>query len=166
MPVLVHHAPKSLAVHLNLALLLTCSVFGACKAVDIATPSQATLGGQIEFYMSGGFAGIRQGLMVDDTGQIVFRDDKRGIRLHGQIDPSRLEEVRASFVAINAENGSTPKQLGAKCADCFQYSIKATIGGRLHRVFISSAAIQESPYSGIVKTLSQIMREILTTQRM
>ncbi len=119
-------------MHLRLALLLGCCAFGACKAVDVAAPGQATLDGQVEFYLSGGFAGIRQNLIVDDSGLIVVQDEKRGKIARGQLDPVRLAEVRAAFMKVDADTGSATRQLGGRCADCYQYTIKATIGGKHH----------------------------------
>jgi len=131
----------------------------------MATPGQATLGGQIEFYMSGGFAGIRQSLMVDETGVIVVQDDKRGTIVRGQLDPARLAEIRSAFMKIDVEAGAMTRQLGVRCADCYQYTIKAAVGGKRHHVAVNSVVLQVSPYNEIVISLAQIMHETLSSQR-
>jgi len=146
-------------------LLPACFVIVACTVAKTAVPGQYTLGGQIEFYISGGFAGIRQSLIVDDTGLIVGKDDKRGISRRGQLDPDRLAKVRAVFMAIDVEDGNTTQRSGSRCADCFRYTIKATIGGKHHRVSLNSTAIQISPYGEAVNSLSQILHETLSGQR-
>jgi hypothetical protein len=146
--------------------VLTCCAIGACKAVETAKPLQETLGGHVEYYLSGGLSGIRQSLTIHDTGLIDARDDKRGKMARGQLDPVRLAEIRAAFMKIDAEAGTTTQGLAVRCADCYQYTIKATVGGRRHQVAVSSAALQASPYDEIVKSLSQILRETLSNERM
>jgi hypothetical protein len=112
--------------------------------------------------VSGGFAGISQSLAVDGTGLIVARDDRRGKMARGQLDPARLTEIWAVFMNINAETGATAQRLDARCADCYQYSIMSTAGGRRHRANVSSAALSASPYGEVVKSLSLILRETLS----
>lgn len=98
--------PGFLTVHLYHALLLTSCALGACNAVEIAPPRQDTLDVQVEFYLSGGFAGNRQSLKIDGTGLIVVQDNKRGNIARGQLDPVRLAEIRAAFMKIDAEAGT------------------------------------------------------------
>lgn len=151
-----------LSEKVSLIVLLACCMFGACKAVETVAPLQTTPGGQVEFSVSGGFAGIRQSLTVDGTGLIVARDDKRGKVVRGQLDPARLAEIWAVFMKINPEAGATTQRLDARCKDCFQYTIMSTAGGRRHRASVSSAALSASPYGEVVKSLSQILRETLS----
>jgi len=151
-------------VRLRLALLMACGAFAGCNAVDIVPPGQNTLGGKVEFYMSGGFAGIRQSLIVDDNGLIIVQDDKRGKLVRGQLDPVRQAEIRAAFMKIDTEAGTMTQRLDALCADCFQYTIKSTVGGKRHQVVVNSAVFQDSPYHEIVKALVQILRETLSSQ--
>ena len=47
--------------------------------------------------MSGGFAGIRQSLVIDDTGMIVVQDEKRGNIVRGQLESVRLAELTGSI---------------------------------------------------------------------
>jgi hypothetical protein len=146
----------------GLVVLLACCTLGACKTVEAVTPLQATLSGQVEFSVSGGFAGIRQSLTVDGTGLIVARDDRRGKVARGQLDPVRLAEIWAVFMKINPEAGATTQRSDARCMDCFQYTIMSTAGGRRHRASVSSAALSALPYGEVVKSLSQILRETLS----
>lgn len=148
----------------NFLLLPACFAFCACAAESTAVHGQNTLGGRIEFSMSGGFAGIRQGLTVDDTGQTITNDEKRGLSIRGQLDAVRLAELRTAFKAIDVEDGTMTQRSGSRCADCFQYTIEATIGGRHHRAAMNSTSIHKSPYGDIVKILSQILREMLSSQ--
>lgn len=151
-------------VSLKVCLMLLCTfcVIGACKAVETAVPFQATLGGHIEYSFSGGISGNMQNLTIDDAGRIKARDDKHRKIARGQLDPARLVELRAAFMKIN-ENPETAKQhLGGRCADCYHYSVVATIGGRQHRVDVNSTVLQASSYGEIVRSLSQILSETLS----
>jgi len=149
----------------RLAFIVACCVLGACKTVDFAASAQATLGGQVEFYLSGGFAGIRQSLEIDDSGTIVVQDKKRGNIVRGQLESVRLADLRAAFMKIDVEPGSTSRQLGTRCADCYQYTINATVGGKHHHVAVNSAVLQTSPYGEIVQSLAQILHETLSSHR-
>src|SRR4030065_2851620 len=111
---------------------VACGAFGACSAVDVVPPGQDALGGKVEFYMSGGFAGIRQSMIVDGNGLIVVQDDKRGKIVRGQLDPVRQAEIRAAFMKIDTEAGTMTQSLDARCADCFQFKIQGTAGGKSH----------------------------------
>lgn len=146
----------------GLVVLLACCTLGACKTVETVTPLQATLSGQVEFSVSGGFAGIRQSLTVDSTGLIVARDDRRGKVARGQLDPARLAEIWEVLMSVNAEAGATTQRLDARCVDCFQYTIMSTTGGRRHRANVSSTALSASPYGEVVKSLSQILRDTIS----
>lgn len=142
-------------------LVLSYGAIGACKAVETAMPLQATLGGHVEYYLSGGLPGIRQSLTIDDTGLVDARDDKHRKMARGQLDPARLAELRAAFMKINTNPGSTTQRLDTRCADCYQHTVKAIIGGRHHYVDVRTTALQASPYGEIVRSLSQILRETL-----
>jgi hypothetical protein len=144
-----------------LTWVLACCAVGACKAVETTMPLQATLGGHVEYSMSGGLSGIRQSLTIHDSGLVEARNDKRGKTALGQLDPTHLAELRAAFNKINANPETIPQRLDARCADCFQHTIRAIIGGKHHRVDVNSMALQASPYGEIVRFLSQILRETL-----
>ncbi len=145
-----------------LTLAGTFCAISACKAVETAAPFQATLGGHVEYSFNGGISGHRQSLTIDDTGLIDARDDKHKKMARGQLAPARLADLRAAFMKIK-ENPETAKQrLGARCADCIHYSVRATIDGRHHQVDVNSVALQASPYHEVVQSLSQILSETLT----
>jgi len=144
-----------------LTLALTCCAIGACKAAETAIPLEATLGGHVEYSLSGGLPGIRQSLTIHDTGLVEARDDKHRKMARGQLDPARLAELRAAFMKINANPETATQRLGTRCADCYQHTIKATISGRHHHVDVNSTALQASPYGEIARSLSQILRETL-----
>ena len=149
-----------------LTLVCTFCAISACKVVETAAPFQATLGGYIEYSLSGGLSGNRQSLTIDDTGLINARDDKRRKMARGQLDPARLAELRAAFMKINENPGPAKQRSGARCADCYNYSVKATIGGRLHHFDLNSLALPASPYGEVVQSLSQILSETLSRPAM
>jgi hypothetical protein len=150
-----------LAERNRLAVLLTCCAIGACKVVESAPPSHPTLNGRIEFSVGGGFAGVRQGLTIDDAGVIDAHDEKRGTTVRAQLAPERLAAIRAAFQKIEPD-AAVAHPPGARCADCFRYSIRATVGGRSHAVAVSSVTVQASHYGEIVSALAQILRETLS----
>lgn len=143
---------------------MACGAFVACNAVDVVPPGQDTLGDKVEFYMSGGFAGIRQSLIVDGNGLIIVQDDKRRKIIRWQLDPVRQAKIRTAFMKIDTEARTMTQRLDARCADCFQYTIKATVGGKRHQVVVNSTVLQDSPYHEVVHALTQILRETLSSQ--
>ena len=142
--------------------MLSCCAINACKAVETGTPQQLKLGGHVEYSMSGGFAGIRQSLTIQDTGQIEAHDEKYGKVVRGQLDAARLARLRATLIKISANSETTSPRLGTGCTDCYQHTVKATFGDRRFQVYMNSMALQASPNGELVRTLSLILREVLS----
>lgn len=149
----------SMCYYLHVLVIFGCCFIGACQA--ISPSSRALLGGKIEFKASGGFAGIRQSLTVGDDGTCLARDDRIRKEVSCRLSPELLMELKSAFrkCAPIVETNTLP--VAKQCADCFYYSIKATVEGTAHEVNISMLNAESSPYGRVVLSLSQILRETL-----
>lgn len=145
---------------IGVALACASCLLVACKTVESVTPPRVTLGGQVRFSLSGGFAGIRQHLTIDDTGRIQVRDERRGKTVHGQLDPARLAAIRAAFMNIDPEAGPVKTPMDTRCRDCLYCSIQATVDGRHHRAS-AATTFSHSPYGELAASLSRILHETL-----
>lgn len=154
------HTSRSTAV--GIIMFAVCGVLGACRNAETAMLSQAKLGGQVEFTLRGGFAGLRQRLAIDDNGWISAQDEKRGKTVRAHLDPARLASIRAAFMNIDAEAAAVKSLRDTRCRDCFHYTIQATIDGKRYRNGASSTTLSDSPYGDLIKSLSQILRETLS----
>lgn len=134
----------------------------ACQAVEV--PSRVSWGGQIEFRVSGGFAGIRQSLIIRNDGTFIARDDRLKKEVTGRLDDETLGKLISSFGSndvLEAESNKPPSS--KRCADCIQYSSKAIVDNRLHHISINSADMTASPYNHTMILLLKILRESLSS---
>lgn len=137
-----------------MALLLVT----ACHAVG--TKAKNTLGGQIEFQASGGIAGMRQTLTIDDAGIAVARDERRHREKRTQLPATRLVEIKAAFSKIDPKqrDGAASRP---QCADCYEYKVIATIDGTHYEGAADTQTLATSPYRDAIPPLLRLLRETL-----
>lgn len=140
--------------------LMVGLLVGACTPA--VTAGYPRLGGEIEFKVSGGLAGVRRSLRIFNDGQVVARDDRRGTEARQKLDSARLAQIKAAFptIATNQAPGARGQLL--RCADCFLYLISATLDNVHHRVSIQSGAPPNADYGKAAELLLTILRETLS----
>lgn len=133
----------------------------ACQAVEV--PNRATWGGQIEFKVSGGFAGVRQSLIIQKDGTFIARDARLKKEVAGSLHDETLGKLISSFRSHDLLAPEINKPTSSKrCADCIQYSSKAIVDNRLHHISTNSADMAASPYNHTMILLLKILRESLS----
>lgn len=152
-------------------MLLKFSIYGwilasssflvwACQAIEV--PNREPWGGEVKFEASGGFAGIRRSLIIRDDGTFVARDDRLKKEVRGTLDSTTLNKLVTAFRSSDIKEEISKPSSIKRCADCLQYSIRATVGNRQHHVSINSLDAGTSEYDEVVRFLSQVLRESLS----
>lgn len=145
--------------------MFLCLFLAACS-LDASAPSAApsrdrSLGGHILFEISGGFAGLRQSLSIDDRGLALARDERRRLEVPRQLSVAQLAEIKSAFAKVD-DGKQSPRELSHPCADCLQHTLTATIGGERHNVR-TQVPSQATPYGEVMALLSQILRDALSS---
>lgn len=152
-------------------MLLKLSIYGcilvsssflvwACQAIEVS--NREIWGGEVKFEASGGFAGIRQSLDIRHDGTFVARDEKLKKEVRGLLDTTTLNELVTAFRSSDTKEKINKPGSIKRCADCLQYSIRASVDNRDYQVNINSVSAGTSEYDQVVRFLSKTLRESLT----
>lgn len=141
-------------------LISAACLVWACQAIEV--PDRAAWGGEVKFEASGGFAGIRQSLIIRNDGTFVARDDRLKKEVRGRLDTETLDKLVSAFRSSDEKAEISKPSSMKRCADCFQYSIRATVDNRQHKANVNSVSVGASSYDQAVKSLLLIVRESLS----
>jgi hypothetical protein len=119
----------------------------------------------VTLHVTGGFAGVRQQLEVDHTGQVKAVDEKLGRTSTGRMKASQLQELGGLVLSALADNNSSTAKRKSACADCYSYVLVLTGQGRTITRNYDNLTIIDSGDYGLVHELLSLMRQHLSPAR-
>ena len=114
---------------------------------------------RLEFSRSGGIAGEMKTITVTDDGSFVATG--RGLQesLEGTLSKEEVGEVGGLLAEVYPFR-SIPR--GSECRDCFLYTIRLDLGGRLTEITLDDVTLPNSGLEQLVATLNSVLeRELL-----
>ena len=117
----------------NFAITVLVLFLSACTGADTESPTATQPVNRewsVNMEVSGGFAGIRQGLTVSSTRRVTVEDHRtnRTTTFLGTDEQiAAIGQLVKTYVESDAI--STAKQKPGKCADCFNYTLIAQSNG-------------------------------------
>jgi len=116
---------------------------------------------EIDFLISGGFAGIQQGITINHNGEITAINEKLGEKIRVQASQNDIDEIEKCLTDICL---SAPEKIqtrpSGECADCFQYLLNIETNVLRHNLETDDLALKESGFLPIITLLRNINMEI------
>lgn len=157
-------------------LIFSMLVFGACRTPEttVVTPEKPTdestpegkkdaTSWQMELKITGGFAGVKWKLTLDDQGQLTVQDEKKDITVQSHLSQERLDQVN-SIITELASSGLEDRDetdILEPCPDCFQYTLKIVYDGQRCQVVENDETLSESPYQTLMMNLYEVIQQAL-----
>jgi len=116
----------------------------------------------IDFELSGGFAGERQRLELNHTGQLTVSDEKAGTSRQVQAPEDEIFQTASLLTDLCPFESST--RLEATCADCFQYMLQVVIDGRRYAVQTNDLALSDSELKPLTDILVDLQQRVLSEE--
>ncbi len=140
----------------------SCTFAGTNSALSTEHQAEKPKSWKIEYNVSGGFAGIRQQLIINSSGHLTAIDQKLKKNVEQQISQKQLAEIINTLEQINFSlmNGNTSK-LSNRCADCFVYTLNLTADGSKGKITVNDLSLQDSKYIALIKLLSTMLDQAL-----
>jgi hypothetical protein len=153
---------RGVATLLSAAFLIAAC--GTTKVQDAAADMGTTTSWSVRLAVSGGFAGVRQQIEVDQDGRLSLDDEKLKKHVDGQLKPPELKKlaslVRSSFAAPPAGKSGR-----SKCFDCFDYTLTLKADGQtIQRRYDNLSIVGSSDYR-LVHMLSSTMARQLSPDK-
>ncbi|MEM7292660.1 MAG: hypothetical protein AAF420_04565 [Pseudomonadota bacterium] len=146
--------------------LTLCGLLVACTGspvLEADSSAQTTVDPwQLEFDMSGGFAGTIQNALVEYTGNIRAHDKRRKVTKSATLAESDLQELTDLLESLPTSGNSlktTPS--GQSCNDCFYYQLRIARGGKEYLSAFNSLHLGTEPAAPLVRKLIEIMHQTL-----
>jgi hypothetical protein len=153
---------RGVATLLSAAFLIAAC--GTTKVQDAAADTGTTTSWSVRLAVSGGFAGVRQQIEVDQDGRLSVDDEKRKKHIDGQLKAPDLEKLDTLVKAALA----TPpagKSGRSKCFDCFDYTLTLKADGQtIQRRYDNMSVVGSSDYR-LVHMLSSTMARKLSPEK-
>ena len=134
-------------------------------AVNKAAPGQQPGTWEIEYALSGGFAGIRRHLRLSSSGTLVATDLKKQVRIERQASSDQLAEIAGLLAKLDLP-GMPERQRAFPnaCADCFQHTLTVIVNGQEYRQHWNDLSLPDSPYAPLVGPLSSMLQQALLSR--
>jgi hypothetical protein len=119
----------------------------------------------VELAISGGFAGVKQLISLDSTGQLQASDRKRNVTITKQAPDSLVAEVGKLIIKGTSQHTEKLKRKrSTDCRDCFEYRLTITTDNKLTTARISGLPTNDSAHWALVQLLASHMEKTLATQ--
>ena len=109
--------------------------------------------------ITGGFAGVRQNLQLDESGNVFFKDSLRpGANWKIQLTPAQLEDIN-KLMAENGFFGLNDSYIDTRAADAFIYAISYRKNDQSKTVLTDGISVPENVtriIQGIVELVSKV----------
>lgn len=144
--------------------LVTSGILACNSGQHISAAETAASAGHtwsIELQLSGGFAGIEQRILLDNTGRLTSINKKSGKQLGARADTSLMtyadEWIKTRSMATTTQ--SVPN-LPIGCADCINYNINIVSNDRRFNYRFNTLSLKSSPYQGLVSRLTAAAQQL------
>ncbi len=145
---------------LPLALLIGCS---NSNSQPMATeqgkaPSATPNSWTIMLSISGGFAGMRRQITIEENGKWQASDRRLGHKA-GKLTVEQLAKLEKTVMVLE----DTPPQSGpsfpGRCADCIEMKMDATVDGKSYKVTTHSGDGLAQPYANLLSQILPLIQE-------
>ena len=127
---------------------------------------QSTESWEIEYTMSGGFAGIMRQLKLSSNGRLLASDLKKKIHMEQQAPAEQVAEISDLLHKIDLSRASRSRfDLYKKCADCFERELTVITEGQRHKLYIDDTALEDQEYVRLIKLLSSLMDQAFVIEK-
>ena len=160
MPKKITGIGRSIGFLVSLSILMV-----ACSEVDSGNTSaglNSSLAWAVQFSVSGGFAGVRQRLEINQDGRVIAVDEKIDKTVIGKLGSQDFKQIQKLVVWRTATLSSSPeKPGGTDCFDCFIYTIESKLDGKKISKIYSGLNFVEENERHMIQVLSRVLREAL-----
>jgi len=144
-------------------LLVSSAILVACETSDTGSSTSKEVEGdpgwQITLQTSGGFAGIRQKLVVSNKGMAQFTNQKTSTQINGITPPDDLIELASMVKTLPVEAKSV---LGdGRCRDCFSHVLQITENGQSRTIRVNGIVDPNAPVSRLLTKLNQLKTTLI-----
>jgi hypothetical protein len=102
---------------------------GPLRAAEVAPEAKSAEAGpwEVDFQLSGGFAGMMKQLRISHDGRLVAENLKRRARVEKHLSPEELRNLDRMITQSRPAPAAMPQgTLGRRCADCINYRLTVT----------------------------------------
>lgn len=140
--------------------IVACSRMNNGSGADKGPDSSPTW--SVQLSISGGFAGVRQHLEVNQDGRVVAVDEKLGKKVNGKLRPQDLTKIQKLVEWRTATLSSLPeKPRRSGCFDCFVYKVSSTWDGKKIDKQYSGLNLVNDNERQLIQDLSRVLRDQL-----
>jgi hypothetical protein len=135
------------------------SISACLTAVNAGTKGGPARAWQVDFELSGGFAGAMRQITVSHSGRLVAEDLRRQVRVEKKLSVDQLQELDRLVERTEPGPGTG---FPGRCADCMQYRLRVTKAEG--RPTVSESGAIEQRQSGnpeLLVLLTAILNEAL-----
>jgi len=137
----------------------------APKAVHETSEKQRPGLWEIEYEISGGFAGIRRQLKLSSDGRLLVTDLKQKKHIEQQASSEQLAEIANILAKIDfARSPETLPQFSNRCADCFQHVLTAVVRGQRYTLRFNDITLKDSECAPLTRLLLSMVNQALVKQ--
>lgn len=109
--------------------------------------------------MTGGIAGVERDLALDQTGAYKAKDGQSGRSVEGVASPDVMDKILDELRSLcHVSESQRPRS----CADCFLYSLQATLNGQDYQIVLNDLNLMDSPAGPLVATLGGYLGRVLS----
>ena len=120
---------------------------------------------EIDYEVSGGFAGIQRKMNLSSDGKLIATDLKHKRTVEQQISEEQLTRITNMLTTINCQQVSDVRsKLSDRCADCFLHSLTLTIDDQQHTTSHNDISLRHSPYTSFIGLLSSLLDAALVNK--
>jgi len=112
----------------------------------------------VELTVTGGFAGVDRRLEVGDLGAYEAEDAQTASREEGVLSADETEQLLELLPSVCEPNDAARLP---SCADCFNYSLQATLQGSPYELVLNDLNLPEAPVGPLVGWLSSYLNAVL-----
>ena len=111
---------------------------------------------QVHYARSGGFAGEKKTLTLNNQGGVVIADDKQGKWLMRNLTPAEVRPVASALRELMQDSSNTVSKSGA-CADCVHYKFDIKWQGQHRQATLDDNSLPSSGYAPLADQLNTII---------
>jgi hypothetical protein len=140
-----------------ISILITASL-SACALPGNTSPISEPW--QLSLEVSGGFAGIHRQVTLSNTGELAATDHNTGANAAAQLSAADLGEV-ASLVSQIQLSDVPANNILQSCNDCFEYTLRMTIGGEQIEFVANDISLEDSPFAPLINKMNDLLQKAL-----
>jgi hypothetical protein len=143
--------------------LLAAVALAACVpaggAADVPQPLPSPAGEwTLKLVQSGGFAGVNQTVEIDSHGRLTAADKRTGRTATQSLSPDTMNKLARLYSQAALITPKTPR---SGCADCFNYSLELSSGGRPMQIQLDDTTLSDSGMADLIHLLQQLRDQAL-----